>query len=80
MVLVGILGHNLASSMLVEIIAPLPSIFAVLVQCVRANGLKGACGALCEAMTGFIVYINFLFAVNTLMIYQTQGDEGYDEK
>ena len=65
---------------IVQFTAPLPFVVAVFVQRARANGLRGACEALCEAMTGFVVYILFLFAVNTLMIYQTQGDEGYDEK
>ena len=79
-VLVGILGHNLWNDFFVEIIAPLPSIFAVLVQRVRANGLKGACGAVCEAVAGFVVFWLFLLAVTTLMIYQTQGEEGFDGK
>ena len=78
-VFVGILGHNLANSMLVEIIAPLPSIFAVLVQCARANGLKGACGGLGRGMAGFVVFWLGWFAVTSLMVYQTQGAGGLDE-
>ena len=77
-VLVGILGHNLASSMLVEIIAPLPSIFAVLVQCVRANGLKGACGGLGRGILGYVVFWLWWFAVLTLMVYQAQGAGALD--
>ena len=76
----GVRGYRLMWGNIVYVAAPLPFVVAVFVQRARANGLKGACGALCEAMTGYIVYILFLFAVNTLMIYQTQGDEGYDEK
>ena len=77
-VLVGILGHNLANSMLVEIIAPLPSIFAVLVQCARANGLKGACGGLGRGMAGFVVFWLWWVAVMTLMVHQAQGAGGLE--
>ena len=79
-VLVGILGHNLANSMLVEIIAPLPSIFAVLVQCARANGLKGACGGLGRGILGYVVFWLWWFAVATLMIYQAQGARGVEDE
>ena len=75
-VLVGILGHNLANDFFVEIIAPLPSIFAVLVQRVRANGLKGACGGLGWGIVGYVVFWLWWFAVATLMIYQAQGVRG----
>ena len=77
-VLVGILGHDLANSLLVEIIAPLPSIFAVLVQCVRANGLKGACGGLGRGIAGFVTFWLWWFAVMTLMVYQAQGAGGLE--
>ena len=79
-VLVGILGHNLANDFFVEIIAPLPSIFAVLVQRVRANGLKGACGGLCWGIVGNVVFWLWWFAVSTLVIYQAQGARGVEDE
>ena len=79
-VLVGILGHNLWNDFFVEIIAPLPSIFAVLVQRVRANGLKGACGGLGWGALGYVVFWLWWFAVATLMIYQAQGARGVEDE
>ena len=76
----GVRGYRLMWGNIVYVAAPLPFVVAVFVQRARANGLKGACGALCEAMTGFVVFWLFLLAVTTLMIYQTQGEEGFDEK
>ena len=78
-VLVGILGHNLANDFFVEIIAPLPSIFAVLVQRVRANGLKGARAGLGWAMAGLLVFWLWLAAIATLMVYQVRGKDGFEE-
>ena len=51
-VFVGILGHNLADQFLTDLLAPLPSILAVLVQRVRANGRRGACAGLGWAIVG----------------------------
>jgi len=65
---------------IVYVAAPLPFVVAVFVQRARANGLKGACGAVCEAVAGFVMFWLFLLAVTTLMIYQTQGEEGFDGK
>ena len=79
-VLVSILGHNLWNDFFVEIIAPLPSIFAVLVQRVRANGLKGACGGLGWGALGYVVFWLWWFAVATLMIYQAQGARGVEDE
>ena len=78
-VFVGILGHNLADQSLPDLIAPLPSILAVLVQCVRANGRRGACAGLGWAVAGFIVFWLWWFAVLTLMVYQAQGTRGLDD-
>ena len=78
-VLVGILGHNLANDFFVEIIAPLPSIFAVLVQRVRANGLKGARAGLAWAMAGLLVFWLWLAAIAILMVYQVRGKDGFEE-
>ena len=77
-VFVGILGHNLADQSLPDLIAPLPSILAVLVQCVRANGRRGACAGLGLGIVGFFVFWLWWFAVTALMIYQTQGAGGLD--
>jgi len=78
-VFVGILGHNLADYTLMEILAPFPSIFVVLVQRVRANGLKGARAGLGWGIAGFVVFWLWWFAVTSLMVYQTQGAGGLDE-
>jgi len=67
-VFVGILGHNLADQFLTDLLAPLPSILAVLVQCVRANGLKGACGGLGRGMAGVVVFWLWFAAILTLMV------------
>ena len=76
----GVRGYRLMWGNIVYVAAPLPFVVAVFVQRARANGLKGACGAVCEAVAGFVVFWLFLLAVTTLMIYQTQGEEGFDEK
>ena len=78
-VFVGILGHNLVDQMLPDLIAPLPSILAVLVQRVRANGRNGACAGLGWGIAGFVVFWLWWFAVTSLMVYQTQGAGGLDE-
>ena len=78
-VFVGILGHNLADQFLTDLLAPLPSILAVLVQCVRANGRRGACAGLGWGIAGFVVFWLWWFAVTSLMVYQTQGAGGLDE-
>ena len=76
----GVRGYRLMWGNIVYVAAPLPFVVAVFVQRARANGLKGACGAVCEAVAGFVVFWLFLLAVTTLMIYQTQGEEGFDGK
>ena len=78
-VFVGILGHNLADQFLSDLLAPLPSILAVLVQCVRANGRRGACAGLALGIAGFVVFWLWFFAVLSLMVYQAQGAGGLDE-
>ena len=78
-VFVGILGHNLVDQFLPDLIAPLPSILAVLVQCVRANGRRGACAGLGWGIVGFVVFWLWWFAVTSLMVYQAQGAGGLDE-
>ena len=78
-VFVGILGHNLADQFLTDLLAPLPSILAVLVQCVRANGRRGACAGLGGGMAGVVVFWLWFAAILTLMVYQTQGAGGVDE-
>ncbi len=78
-VFVGILGHNLADYTLMEILAPFPSIFVVLVQRVRANGLKGARAGLGWAMAGLLVFWLWLAAIATLMVYQVRGKDGFEE-
>ncbi len=77
-VFVGILGHNLADQFLTDLLAPLPSILAVLVQCVRANGRRGACYGLGWGIAGFVVFWLWWFAVMTLMVYQAQGAGGLE--
>ena len=78
-VFVGILGHNLADQFLTDLLAPLPSILAVLVQCVRANGRRGACAGLALGIAGIVVFWLWFFAVLSLMVYQAQGAGGLDE-
>ena len=78
-VFVGILGHNLADQFLTDLLAPLPSILAVLVQCVRANGRRGACAGLALGIAAFVVFWLWFFAVLSLMVYQAQGAGGLDE-
>ena len=78
-VLVGILGHNLVDQFLTDLLAPLPSILAVLVQCVRANGRRGTCAGLGWGIVGFVVFWLWWFAVTSLMVYQAQGAGGLDE-
>ena len=78
-IFVGILANNVTNSMLVESIALLPSIFAVLVQRVRANGLKGARAGLGWGMAGFVVFWLWLAAILTLMVYQVRGKDGFEE-
>ena len=78
-VFVGILGHNLADQSLPDLIAPLPSILAVLVQCVRANGRRGACAGLALGIAGFVTFWLWWFAVLSLMVYQAQGTRGLDD-
>ena len=78
-VFVGILGHNLADQFLTDLLAPLPSILAVLVQCVRANGRRGACAGLGGGMAGVVVFWLWFAAILTLMVYQTQGAGGLDD-
>ena len=78
-VFVGILGHNLADQFLTDLLAPLPSILAVLVQCVRANGRRGACAGLGLGIAGFVTFWLWWFAVLSLMVYQAQGTRGLDQ-
>ena len=79
-VFVGILGHNLADYSLMEILAPFPSIFVVLVQQMRAHGLmKGACGGLGLGLAGLLVFWLWLAAIATLMVYQVRGKDGFEE-
>ena len=79
-VFVGILGHNLADYTLMEILAPFPSIFVVLVQQMRAHGLmKGACGGLGLGLAGLLVFWLWLAAIATLMVYQVRGKDGFEE-
>ena len=77
MVFAGILGHNLADYTLMEILAPFPSIFVVLVQRVRANGLKGLAPGLAGQWRGSSsVFWLWLAAIATLMVYQVRGKDG----
>ena len=77
-IFVGILANNVTNSLLVESIALLPSIFVVLVQRVRANGLKGARAGLGWGMAGFVVFWLWFAAILTLMVYQVRGKDGFE--
>ena len=74
-VFVGILGHNLADQFLSDLLAPLPSILAVLVQCVRANGRRGACAGLGWAIVGYVAGLGW-DALFYQMIYLQATGEG----
>ena len=74
-VFVGILGHNLVDQFLPDLIAPLPSILAVLVQCVRANGRRGACAGLGWAIVGYVAGLGW-DAMFYQMIYLQATGEG----
>ena len=76
-VIVGVRGFNLAGNWFGELTAPLPFILVVLVQRVRAHGLiKGSCYGLGWGMAGYVVFWLWFSAIITLMVWQSQGEEG----
>ena len=75
----GVRGFNLAWNWFGEFTAPLPFIFVVSVQRLRAHGLiKGSCYGLGWGMAGYVFYLGFLSCVITLMVWQAQGEEGFE--
>ena len=77
-VIVGVRGFNLLGNWFGELTAPLPFIFVVLMQRVRAHGLiKGSCYGLGWGLVGYVVFWLWYSAIITLMVWQSQGEEGF---
>jgi hypothetical protein len=78
-VIVGVRGFNLLGNWFGELTAPLPFIFVVLMQRVRAHGLiKGSCYGLGWGLVGYVVFWLWYSAIITLMVWQSQGEEGFE--